>query len=455
MPNYAAGGALPAHSRNMHRYAWPLIVVIALADWQIQPNISLGFLYTFPVLLAASRYPLPVLTAVATACALLREFLGPFANDGDRISRFIIVWTAYVGSAAFLHTIVRSRETAERVRAEMSTMLESSPAAMLTCDEYGKILLANDAAHRLFGAAAATLSGQDATRFLPMLKAVHEYGAAPPPRTMAECRGHRADGAEFPARLWFSVYPSAEGPRLSAMIMDLTEEIRNQQEEGLEAMMSTSRILVRAVHHEVRNAAWALRAAFTRIRIRPGRESSADFHTVEHLLSGLESLAASSNHQPLQAPVRTRTTQVLDDLRIVAETTASEKGISVSWDVPAVLPEIRVPAYQLMQVMLNLINNSLRAMEHTPQKHLTVSASAESEDVIILVRDTGGGIENPAQVFRPFAEGAKSTGLGLYVSEAVVRSFGGEITYCQIRGGSLFTVRAPRWESQLAAHRHH
>ena len=48
---------------------------------------------------------------------------------------------------------------------------------------------------------------------------------------------------------------------------------------------------------------------------------------------------------------------------------------------------------------------------------------------MVRFEDTGTGIANPENLFRPFQRDAQATGLGLYVSRALVKSFGGELVY--------------------------
>jgi signal transduction histidine kinase len=62
---------------------------------------------------------------------------------------------------------------------------------------------------------------------------------------------------------------------------------------------------------------------------------------------------------------------------------------------------------------------------------------------IIRFEDTGTGIAAPENLFRPFLPGAESTGLGLYVSRAIMRSFGGELDYQPSSEGCCFAVVLP------------
>ena len=56
------------------------------------------------------------------------------------------------------------------------------------------------------------------------------------------------------------------------------------------------------------------------------------------------------------------------------------------------------------------------------------------------VTDNGGGVANPEHLFHPFQAGAEATGLGLYLSQAFLRSFGGELRYRPVQDGASFTV---------------
>jgi signal transduction histidine kinase len=58
----------------------------------------------------------------------------------------------------------------------------------------------------------------------------------------------------------------------------------------------------------------------------------------------------------------------------------------------------------------------------------------------IRFEDSGPGISNPERLFQPFQQGADGSGLGLYVSRAVVRSYGGELRFEPRAQGSCFVL---------------
>src|SRR6202008_347581 len=95
----------------------------------------------------------------------------------------------------------------------------------------------------------------------------------------------------------------------------------------------------------------------------------------------------------------------------------------------------------LLQIFLNLAQNSRRAMRNVPIKTLTVSASIEDAWLCVRFQDTGHGVPVPDRLFQPLQPGAEATGLGLYVSRAIVRSFAGDLRHEQQALGTCFTVQ--------------
>ena len=71
---------------------------------------------------------------------------------------------------------------------------------------------------------------------------------------------------------------------------------------------------------------------------------------------------------------------------------------------------------------------------------MTITVSAEGHKSFVSFQDSGPGVSSPECLFQPFQPGAGGTGLGLYVSRAVVRSYGGDLRFEPTAAGSCFTV---------------
>jgi signal transduction histidine kinase len=128
---------------------------------------------------------------------------------------------------------------------------------------------------------------------------------------------------------------------------------------------------------------------------------------------------------------------------------AGEKQIELELHLPRVLPTLHADCKQLARVFNNLIGN---AVKFTPVGgKVSVSCSAEGEQLRISVRDNGIGIapkELPLvfnKYYRsPRASGFKGTGLGLTISRSIVEAHGGTIEVESTEGeGSEFSVKIP------------
>ncbi len=443
-----------------------MILTVALIDWRVELNVSFGFLYLFPMLIVGSCLPRWQLALLGGLCTFLAERFAPFPWDpSEGIPRDIFMLAAYFGTGLFAYESAKNRRfTLQHVREveqeaelrrdaeqQLKALIESSPAAILTVDSAGRILMANQAAHGLLGFEPETLSGESIKSFLPPLGAVPPADETTPSfRTAMQCRGRRRDGEVFLADIWFSTYKTSVGPRLAAMLVDSSEDLRDKEESSLHHLIVASRLAVGAVSHEVRNGCGAISVVYENLSRHRELAQNEDFRALGDLVEGLGKIATLELHQSAGseelAPVNLGS--VLDELRIVTGPPLRESGVLVRWDVPEVLPRVWADHHNLLQVLLNLTKNSLRALQDQEVKEFRVSTCVEGERVVVRVRDTGHGIPNPERLFQPFQEGAEATGLGLYISRALVRTFNGDLRYEPGPAGCCFALDLTRFAEQ-------
>jgi two-component system sensor kinase FixL len=94
----------------------------------------------------------------------------------------------------------------------------------------------------------------------------------------------------------------------------------------------------------------------------------------------------------------------------------------------------------LLQVFLNLTKNSERALQGSNGPEIEIAAGFENGRVVVRFRDNGPGVANPEALFQPFQPGAESTGLGLYLARAFLRSFKGELRHEPQSRGCCFVL---------------
>ena len=208
-----------------------IVIAIAVLDWRTNPYFSLGFLYLFPIMLAAGFLPRWAIVAVGVGCGLLSE---RFSNldPSDSHIRFGFEALALCGCGLLTSEVLLNRRLSLESQQRVRVLVETSPAAIVTVDERGFIELANRAAVELMAPKGGELIGQPVAAFLPELHHALRWEEGPQFRTSMQCRGHRGNGESFLAEVWFSTYKEGSRPKVAAIIADVTEEQTVQSEMG-------------------------------------------------------------------------------------------------------------------------------------------------------------------------------------------------------------------------------
>jgi two-component system, LuxR family, sensor kinase FixL len=430
-----------------------LILLIAVVDWQTKPYLSLGFLYLFPIMLAGGFLPRVQILGLSLFCAILHEVFSSFPSPD--VVRTAMVTVAFTGTGLFISEIVRNRQLVvshlqqleEQIRFrrdaedQLEMLIETSPAAIITMNSQGTITQGNEAARQLFAPDDTSLAGHSVRTYLPDLYSALRNYDSKILRTAMQCKGQRKNGEPFMAATWFSTYRTSTGSKLAAIVVDLSEELRDREEVSLNHLLTNARLLVSGVCHEMSNLCSAASVVQKNLSHVPGLSENRDFQALQMLTEGLNNLAAME----LRPTPENRVTPVdlypvFDELRILIDRSFLEAGMNVNWAIPEDLPLVWADRYGLLQVFLNITKNSLRAMRTAPQKHLTITAVANDGGIDVYFEDTGPGVRQPERLFRPFQSDADMNGLGLYISRAILQTFHGNLRYEPRKLGSCFTA---------------
>ena len=132
-----------------------------------------------------------------------------------------------------------------------------------------------------------------------------------------------------------------------------------------------------------------------------------------------------------------------------------QSRITVDKTIESSLPPVLADRDQLIQVLINLVMNSLHAMPEGGR--LRLSLAREHSHVRLGVSDTGHGMpeETRSMVFEPFfttKDFGKGTGLGLTVVKGIIEEHGGTIAVeSVVDEGTTVWIRLPLDEAQTAA----
>ena len=477
----AARSAIPSFSflRSPRRVlpvllqAAALIVAVALLDWLVSDAVPLGWLYLLPMAFTATVLPRLPLLGLALGCTVLAECFDGYAwNWVSGAPRDVLYLCSFAGSALYVHSVVDGRRAAAQhlrmLEAQMAArqdaeeqlrvMVENSPVAVFTANAAGTVLLANEAADRLFALERGALAGRSFAPFLPLLMelpALHTPAPGEPVfHTATQCRGRRANGEIFQADLWFSTYGTSTGPRLAVFLTDISEDLRDREEANLQQLLTGSRILFGAVSHEVRNVCAAIAVVHENLRrnsVIAGAQfgvlaQSKDFEALGTLVLALERIASVELREAANQFAALDLAPFLEEVQIVVAPALREDDIELCWDVPDPLPAVWADRQSLLQVLLNLFKNSQHALGIGSEqmlwlnRRITLSVVDEGSRVTITVRDTGPGVSHPEFLFKPFQQQARAAGLGLYLSRALLRTFSGDLHHQSTPEGAAFVV---------------
>ena len=435
------------------------ITLISIADWKIAAEVPLGFLYLFPILLVSRVLRRSEILLLAFLCMGLSELFDDFHwTLLTGIPRDLLYFAAFAGIGSYVYEAHQSRQTASaqltRLESEMLVrrgleeqlehLIETSPIAIVSADGDGSILLANEAAHRLF-CTADNFENTPIATLLPAFSNIPRQRESDQGfRTLMQCKGHRQDGSIFIADVWFSTYITSLGPRISAMIVDSSEDFRDREEEGLHQLLSGSRIVAAAISHEVRNVCGAIAMVHQNLVRCDDMSHNRDFEALGTLVLALEKIASMELREAPEVAVSTRIDSFLEELRIVVEPALVDSRIAVFWDIPKSLPEVWADRHSLMQVFLNLVRNSIRALQSTSDPTLTLCVTETPQSLSIAIIDNGEGVSQPQLLFRPLQAHSHGTGLGLCVSRALMRTLRGDLSYQPSEVGATFVVTLAR-----------
>ena len=155
------------------------------------------------------------------------------------------------------------------------------------------------------------------------------------------------------------------------------------------------------------------------------------------------------------------------DLRAIAERAltllepeAAHRNVRTAAQLGETPLPVNCDADQIEQVFVNMIMNALDAMQRgggTLRVTADTERNCDGSRVMVAFEDSGAGVapEHADRVFSPFFttnEPGKGTGMGLAVSQSIVREHDGEITFISGPSGSRFVVTMPMATSETIEH---
>jgi PAS domain S-box-containing protein len=370
-------------------------------------------------------------------------------------------------------------------------LFENCGAAITIVDQNGKYLLINEMAAKAFGKSPKEIMGKSICDFFQEALANIHLRAN---RILIENGGSREyeetlmlPVGERTYRIIDRCIKDAKGHNIAIQgsSIDITDRVMAERErECLQSELFQSRkmetlgTLVAGVAHEINNPintimnnAPLLRRVWKdllplveeRAEKEPGRRYgglTASFlkENLDQLISDIDMAAnrvasvvkGLKDYSRKTTPLKKQQVDInvaVENAIRLAGSTVKKSGITLALDLTPNLPSINADLQNIEQIIMNLMVNAVQAIEHDHGEiRITTTHNKNQGTIVLSVQDNGKGI-SPAisdKIFDPFFTEWQSkggTGLGLPITQNLVKANDGEITFKSRMGkGTAFLV---------------
>lgn len=322
---------------------------------------------------------------------------------------------------------------------------------IMTVDNAGIILTANQSCYRLLGYSAGSLPGQPWSVLLaPNAQAITLSTISALTQVEVECKAKRASGEVFDLLLSHCTLPLHRKPRHLLVLRDITERKR------VERLQSD---FVATVSHELRTPLTAINGALglavggalgelseKQLKIlQLAQQSCKQLHQLVNDLLDFEKL--NSGNMPFN--IRPITADLLI-AQCIAQLTTNQTRQILFKTYNTEHSKVLADEARLRQVILNLLSNALKFS--APDKPIVVELTSLGTHLKVSVIDQGKGVPVVFEplLFNRFAQANSAavreqggTGLGLAICKEIIEQLDGEIAYQRLAHGSCFYFTLP------------
>ncbi len=382
-----------------------------------------------------------------------------------------------IGTGTDLTGRRHAEDELRRANHMLRVVIDTSPLAIVTLDFAGNVRSWNRTAERMFGWLEAEVAGQpfpiipeDEEAFFRTNLAGLRNGDT---ISGLERQRRRKDGTLIDVSLWTAPQLDAEGNIIGgiSVMADMTDRKRLEEQFRQAQKMEAVGRLAGGVAHDFNNLLTVI-GGYTQMLLEAMQPDNPLRASLEEIDRASASAAALTNQLLAFSRRQIVTLQVLDLNALVAGLDKMLHRL-IGEDIELVtmlapqLPNVKVDAGRIEQVLMNLVVNARDAMPQGGTITIETEAAGFNERtadgvgpgryVVLSVSDTGRGMteEIRRQVFEPFftTKGrGKGTGLGLSTVYGIVKQSGGEVTVASTPGeGSAFQIFLPAIDRAAAA----
>jgi PAS domain S-box-containing protein len=277
---------------------------------------------------------------------------------------------------------------------------------------------------------------------------------------VGEVENKRKDGSPFYAQLLISPIVNSKGKVFGffGVHRDLSEKKLLEKQLVHSQKMESIGTLAAGIAHEVGNPLASI-SAIAQVVQRTTEDSfvkekieliKSQVTRISKIIRDLVDFSRPSNYELKLTDINQNISEAVNITRVGAKA----KDVKFDFKKNEKIPLLPLIADQIEQVFINILLNSVDSFaepeaKNKKEKRITISSEIKDDFVHITFVDNGSGIkdENLIKIFEPFfttKKEGKGTGLGLWVSYGIVKSFQGDISVKSKPGeGTTFVITLP------------
>ena len=336
-------------------------------------------------------------------------------------------------------------------------------SAIMVVDNDEKFVAWNNGAERVFGYSHKEIIGRSSSALLPegekYIKELHDIIAEVRLKgfaTLIETERKTNDQKVIPVQLNVAKLPGENNEYLgrTIVISDVTEVRKLQQQVDQSEKLAVIGQLAAGVAHEIGNPLASISSIVQILQRKSTDQFISDqlvnvkdnINRISKIVRELVDLSRPPSHDSLVTQIN----EVVKTAVGIVKYDKRVKKVEFKTKLDQELPMIEVVPDQLIQVFINILINSLDAIQG--EGTIKVKSSFDDKNIYVNIVDNGIGIEKEVaeKIFDPFfttKEVGKGTGLGLSVSYGIIKKFNGEIKVNSVVGeGSEFQIQIPYYE---------
>lgn len=385
-------------------------------------------------------------------------------HDDSRHTMMMAAMLILLGAGSLFFIIVVQnfylvQRTLNQMKSYIHYVVESMANGLISLDAQGAVTTINQAAQALVGISEAEAKSLEIDGLLPEY-AVEIREVLENNHTILnkEIVYHRSDGSKIPVNLSATQVKDEGGTKLGVVILlnDMREMVELQERAKRAEHLASIGRMAATVAHEIRNPLSSVRgfAQFFANRFKEKTEERTyalammeESNRLNRVVSELLDYA-----RPLELNIEPISigTLFLDIVKRL-ELEQATSGIEIVQEIQPDLPMVQLDYDRILQVLLNLTQNSIDAMPNGGKLILSAVWVIEGNSVQLGIRDTGTGISpaNLHRLFEPFfTTKTRGAGLGLAVVRKIVDAHHGEVEVSSEEGvGTQVLLTLPQNET--------